>query len=281
MKVKQALTPNTLSTRQTLKRPSALRAPSIMKSFGLAKKGIALAGMTIGFAMMGTGYGYLNDTLPIAEDLDTGSLALDFIGAFTNDDGLTTGGSVDLDDNGGPIASFDLHNDASSADPKSPGPQGHPGAQSFTARYGQDVARCSASRGPRATVLIENAYPGYWCTAWLDVQNGGVIPVKVKAIRLASGGTETLVTPADAYPAALDLDNSTQADIEVDVAGITLCQEIDPGVTVRMSIHHRVLAAAPQSGVLAYGVEVAFQQSGALSDLAADGECQPAGTTLD
>ena len=252
-----------------------------MNSLGLAKKGIAITLMLSGFALMGTGYGHLNDTLDIDEVLNTGNVALEYVGLFTNDDGLTTGGSVDLDDDGGPVASFDLHGASSSADPKAPGPQETSDATSFTERYDADVARCSASQGrsgSRAKVLIENAYPGYWCTAWLDVRNSGGIPVKVKSIRLVSGGTVTLV---HTQPVALDLDNSGHGDIELEVNGMSLCQQVDPGDTVRIVIHHRVLAEASQSSTLAYGVEVAFQQSSALSDVSADGECQPAGTTLD
>ena len=252
-----------------------------MTTWGLAKKATALPLIATFFAVMGTGYAYVYDTLAIEGAHNTSSLALDYTGMFTNDDGQTTGGRVDLDDLGGPVGQLDLHNGASSADPKAPGPKGTSGSDPLTARYGVDVARCSAideGTGSQATLLIQNAYPGYSCTAWLDVQNSGVIPLKVKSIRLTSGD-EGAATLAGSYPEALDLGGSNQGDIEVDVQDITPCQQINPGETVRITIHQRVLDAAPQGSALGYGVEVAFQQWNALGDSVADGECQPAGAT--
>ena len=247
-----------------------------MKRLNLAKQAVPIMMVVTAFALMGTGYGHLSDTLPIAEGLDTANLALDYIGVFTNDDGLTTGGTVDLDDDGS-LASFKVQDWSSSRDPKVAGPLETSGAGLLTARYDVDVARCSAidvPTAPAATVFIENGYPGYWCTAWLDLRNSGTISLKVKDISLTSRETEAFVRLDDTYSGALDIDDSGQADIEVYAEGLAPCQEIFPGDTVRVAIHQQVLPSAPQNAVLAYGIDVAFRQSTALGSLATDGECQ-------
>ena len=219
-----------------------------MTTWGLAKKATALPLIATFFAVMGTGYAYVYDTLAIEGAHNTSSLALDYTGMFTNDDGQTTGGRVDLDDLGGPVGQLDLHNGASSADPKAPGPKGTSGSDPLTARYGVDVARCSAiDEGTR--VLRQRSS---FRTPTLDTRAPPGSTSRTAALSLsrsrASGltsGDEGAATLAGSYPEALDLGGSNQGDIEVDVQDITPCQQINPGETVRITIHQRVSGRGP------------------------------------
>jgi len=245
------------------------RRYSDMKGSLLTPMGIVFMFIVSAAAVTGIGYGFWSQALTVTKTVDTGSVALEYTGAFTNDDALTTGGSVDLDDDDTMPQAFDYHATSSSADPRDRGPEATSTATS-TLRYDKDIARCVASHvpgQPTASLAEDNVYPSYWCTAWFDVVNSGSVPVKVGKVILRLSYTSTvvdiLVDPDSATTTLIDLDNnsgdndpSTNPDVEVDVDDIQLCEQIDPGDSVRFTVHQHLLDEAPQGGYLGYQVLV-------------------------
>lgn len=232
-------------------------------------------GLTIAVAVIGMGFGLWVQQLGVFKTVDTGNVALDYTLAFSNDDGIVTDPDFDADDNDGMLQVFDYNGSSSSADPLAPGPTVTSTATS-TARYDKDVGRCYAEvlGGESETGLIteDNVFPSYHCTVWFDIQNNGTVPVKVHKVTLNTSSTATNVDPSGG-PLALDIDdgdldasNSTGADLTVDVSDIALCQQVDPGSSVRFTVDQHVLEEAPPGDTLSYKVDVDVAQWNELGD---------------
>ena len=145
-------------------------------------------------------------------------------------------------------------------------------------RYDKDVGICNAAVGSPQTVDIvkTDVYPSYHCTAWMDVKNLGSIPVKVKSIMLVVGtSSPVLIAPfGTSTPiVGLDLDGIGGDDVEIQVTGFELCQQIDPFETVRMDIDQHILQDAPQNAVLMYTVDVEMAQWNELGSSVVGDEC--------
>ena len=88
---------------------------------------------------------------------------------------------------------LDLFGTSSSPDPSATGEDPKP-------HYDKDVARCTAILPPEtpdaATVVKDNVYPSYHCTAWFDVLNSGTVPVKVKRIWPSALAVHSTSTPS-------------------------------------------------------------------------------------
>ena len=224
-------------------------------------------GLTIGFAVMSMGFGLWIQQFTVTETVNSGNVDLAFLAAFTDDDGAVDDPALDSQDTGTSTPMYDGWGITSSADPAATGPDPK-------AHYDKDVARCLASTVGQETGAItkEEAYPSYHCTAWYEMENSGTIPVKVRRITIVTASTSTDLDP-DTDPTLLDLDNldldgdnSTGPDVEVDVGDLSICQQIDPGESVRMSLDQHVLQGAPQGTVLAYTVDVDVAQWNEVND---------------
>ena len=233
-------------------------------------------GLTIAVAVVGMGFGFWAQQFTLGMTVDTGNVSLDYARAFTNDDGVVTDPDFDADDDDAASAQlFDYHGTSSSADPLEPGPRAKSSATS-TARYDKDIARCEAevAAGQLNTAVIteENVYPSYHCTAWLEMQNYGTVPVKIKKITVSTSSTVINIDPAratsilDLDNADLDGDNSTGADLTIDISDVALCLQVDPGKTAQMTVDQHVLQEAPQGGSLSYSVALEMAQWNELGD---------------
>lgn len=226
-----------------------------------ARSGTILAflaiGLTLGFAVTGMGFGLWIQQFSLQETLESGNVDLVFTSAFTDDDGTVDDVLLDSQDNASSTQVFDAWGPSSSADPAATGPDAKP-------HYDKDVARCQALID--GSVVQDGAYPSYNCTSWFSMQNSGTIPLKVKRILLSTlSGTQNLApggfpTLADLDDADLDGTNKTGADAEIGVSDLNICQQIDPGETVRIAVSGHGLQAAPQGAGLSYSVDVETAQ---------------------
>jgi hypothetical protein len=183
---------------------------------------------------------------------DPGPLtAVDFVSAWTNDDGVGGDG-----DDGGPVGGYDAWEAASSADPDEAG--------LGASRLAWDVAICTAEVRPGnpnfVDVGIGSAYPGYVCTFTTVVRNGTVLPVTVvPAVASASSGLLVeIVTP---LPVTLPSGAQAEAVFSVEVLrsapegstlsfGIIIDLAAPSCPTIESSVGVEYLATAPPSVLL-------------------------------
>ncbi len=204
--------------------------------------------LVLGLALIGVGYGLWFKVLTIEGTVVTGEVHAAFEAAFTDDDGEVNDPEKDSNDVGNcPIGGRDI----SSCDPAASGRDPKP-------RYEKDVGWCGARVDGEDNnvghVNIRNGYPSYFCTAWFDVLNDGSIPVKVASVTING----TPVTPSVATP--FDLDGDGNADVDLHVSEIQLCQQIEPDETVQMDIDQHVRQEAAQNATFEYTVEVQLNQ---------------------
>jgi hypothetical protein len=231
-----------------------------------ARSGTILAflaiGLTLGFAVTGMGFGLWIQQFSVQETLESGNVDLFFSSAFTDDDGTVDDVLLDSLDNASSTEVFDAWGASSSADPAATGPDPK-------VRYDKDVARCEALID--GSVTQDAAYPRYNCTSWFSMQNSGTVPVKLRRIRVNTISGPKNLDPAgtlvtiDVDDADFDGDNSTGSDVEVGASEFEVCQQIDPGETVRIAVSGQTLKQAPQGNSLNYTVDVEAAQWNELS----------------
>jgi hypothetical protein len=155
---------------------------------------------------------------------------IDFIDAWSNDDGGVDGG--DGGDIGDVNPVFDNHGTASSDDPAAAGLD--------PVRVGKDVARCTAAvRSGDAgfvDVVVDTAYPGYVCTFRVTFENGTGVPATVA-------------------PTVILYDDGLTV---TDVTAPPLPDLLGPGETASAVYSARIEQAAPQDATLAFSIVVAF-----------------------
>ena len=182
--------------------------------------------------------------LRILGTINTGDAAMSFVAAFTNDDGLVDDPNLDPDDtancpNGG--------RPDSSCDPVGQG----------RGRRNRDVARCSAALetdGLLASVELDQAYPAYHCTAWFVARNTGSLPLRISGLRLNDAPIEV---PSRTVT---DLNGDQVPDLQLELAAIELCQQLDPGQQATVELGQQLLGGAPPNTALEFTVEVEFGQ---------------------
>ncbi len=211
--------------------------------------------LVLALAALGVAYGLWSRTLTIRGVVNTGSVNTRFSLAFTDDDGRVNDPALDFYDTGACAIG------SASCDPKENGPEHR---DNTLHRYDKGVAECLATltaTGDNGTLRTNNGYPGYFCTGWFDINNNGSIPVKI------GRATINNIDVIPGLPMAFDLDNadadnnpSTGADVAVYLTNIDLCQQIDPGQTVRLDVDQQILSAAPQNSSLAYTIRLQFNQ---------------------
>lgn len=204
--------------------------------------------------------------LQILGTINTSDAAMSFAAAFTNDDGLVNDPNLDPGDTGNcPIGG----RPDSSCDPVGDGPGPPP-------RLDRDVARCSAAveaGALEATVELDQAYPAYHCRAWFAASNTGSLPLRVSSLRL-NGSPIAVATPT-----VSDLNGDGRPDLGVEIVGIELCQQLDPGQQATVELRQRLLGSAPANTSLAFTVEIEFAQwnapCGVNSEPAPEAEAAP------
>lgn len=217
--------------------------------------------VTIALSTLGVAYGLWTKTLVVEGTVRTGEVDLIFVDAFTDDDGRVDNATKDSQDDGGPSEGFDAWGPASSADPAASG-------RDEKAHYDKDVAKCEASiheDAQQGSIDKFDVYPSYVCTAWFDIRNIGNIPVKIKSVTITPDGHDSsdgdgAVNVRLSETNSFDLDGDLKADVEIHVADIRLCQQIDPGEVVQMSIDQHILQAAEEREELNYILEVLLAQ---------------------
>lgn len=203
--------------------------------------------LLIALTAVGVGYGVWNQSLFILGNVTTGDVSASFLGAFTDDDGKVDDRSLDSADRGDCAVNAGGN---SSCDPAEGGPDPK-------TRTDKDVAGCIAGllpNGATATITNEGVYPGYFCTAWFGLLNDGSLPIRIAN---ATVNGRPLV-PSEATP--FDLDGDEHPDVTIRLAGVELCQQVDPSLIVTLQLEQSILSDAPQHSQLAYTVEVQLIQ---------------------
>lgn len=234
---------------------------------GFLPTGVLFMLLVVALAAIGVGYALWSKVLYIEGTVETGSVDAVFTDAFTDDDDYVDNPDKDSQDVDGceDLAGMDDYsepinqlkdgpdNGMTSCDPAASGvdPKLH---------FDKDVARCDAMVDPDddqvAIVKKSNVYPGYFCTAWFDVENTGTIPVKIVS---ATVNGEPVI-PSE--PTPFDLDGDGLDDVKIHLTGIDICQQIEPGPenAVQMDIDQEILQDAPEGSTLSYEVAVQLNQ---------------------
>ena len=89
----------------------------------------------------------------------------------------------------------------------------------------------------KATLAMENAYPGLSCTAQIEITNTGAIPLSIRRIALEES-----------------------PHIAIEIEGIATGQEIAAGEAIQMEINQEVLETAPQNTILKYTLAIEIGQ---------------------
>lgn len=216
--------------------------------------GVLVMLLVLALASLGIGYGLWFKILHIDGTVHTGTVNAEFVKAFTDDDDKVDDPLKDMNDldDCRDVGGVDRDGDGlTSCDPAASGRDPKP-------RWDKDVARCDAGINEDDNqigwVVKTNVYPGYFCTAWFDVDNTGSIPVKVVG---ATVNGEP-ITPS--VPTPFDLDADGLADVAVHLTGLDICQQIEPEEIVQLDIDQEVLQDAPMGATLGYTVEIQLNQ---------------------
>ena len=87
----------------------------------IARVGVIFLALTIALSIMGVSYGLWTKSLTVEDTVRTGEVDLEFVDAFTDDDGEVNDLNKDSQDDGGPSQGFDAWGSESSADPAASG----------------------------------------------------------------------------------------------------------------------------------------------------------------
>ncbi len=206
----------------------------------------------LALAALGIVYGLWSQLFVISGSVQTGSVNTAFASAFTDDDNVVDDPLLDGLDTG---SCPNPPNANQSCDPSAVGPDDK-------SHFDQAVASCSVTLtegdpdqpgSQSAEIHILNAYPGYACTGWFVIQNAGTIPVKVEDITYDG---QPLIPGT---PLALDLSGDDLPDLNVVLADIELCQQLDPGEEITFYLGQEVLPDIPPQTEMSY--VLAFQIS--------------------
>jgi hypothetical protein len=207
--------------------------------------------LVIALAAMAVGYALWSKTITINSTVQTGNVHAAILDAFTDDDNVVDNADLDSMDTGDcPIHVGDPAI-STSCDPAETGadPKRH---------YDKDVAQCfaevDADDDNIAHILKMNVYPSYHCTAWLQIENDGSIPVKIVSVEVNGQPVEPSV------PTPFDLGGNSDPDVSVHITDVEQCAQIEPGEKFFMNVDQHVLQGAPQDATLGYTVEVLLAQ---------------------
>lgn len=206
----------------------------------------------VAIAFVGVAYAHWTATLTISGTVNTGSISPVFTDAFTDDDETVNNPDKDSGDTG--------------PDPKEPGPSS---AEDPIERHDKNVGSSSATIGEdgSVTITVSDAYPCYWTTAWMDIENQGTVPVKVSSISLTVGGTTEDIEPCTTY--YIDFDTGTidetpddGDDMSIHVTpGDLLDKQIDPGAAeTQMDVEIHLLQDAEQDATYTFSITVNLVQ---------------------
>ena len=262
----------------------------------MKKIGVICLALVLALGALGVGYAMWDKTLTITATVQTGEVDAEFTEAFTDDDGQVDDVTKDgpdavglADDDGGPNPDAPPQDDpdlpgARKYDHWGPFSSEDPDESDLTpARKDKDVGRSTATIGAdpqTASILIENAYPCYYTTAYFKLTNTGTVPVCVNKVyehcsvdhwvsydylpgpppsgtwEFHAASTWYEITPC--VVKAIDFDNDQDPELNVHVTGIALGDQIDKGEFVWMDVDVHVkqdakeLAGVSGSGIPAY-----------------------------
>lgn len=185
--------------------------------------------------------------MQVESTVNTGTAAITFDRGFTNDDGVVDDEARDPSDTGDcPVGRAT----GSSCDPTGAEGAGQP-------RLPRDLASCRvelADDARRAILVMQGAYPGYFCRSWYEIKNIGAVPLIVSSVQL---NNEPLAIDQQL---ALDLDGNGSRDLQLTFFGLELCQQVDPGHFIEPGLRTRVLGGIPQLQSLRFEIELSFLQ---------------------
>jgi hypothetical protein len=145
-------------------------------------RAILLVLAVMALATAGLVYAHWTDTLQVNAQVNTGTAEITITprsAANTDDDGTANGWEIPGDNGGG--TEYDRWGLSSSNDPST-----YSSPYWVGTRYTKDVARCRvmSTSDHTVTVLVDNAYPSYWCTMRFEQTVTGTIPLRSQVNRV-------------------------------------------------------------------------------------------------
>jgi hypothetical protein len=145
------------------------------------RRAFLLVAVVVALATAGLVYAHRTETLTVDAQVATGraEMRINNAPASTDDDHVSNTWETVKETVAQEGTDYDRWPGTSSNDPSSP---------LGGTRYTKDVARCrvTGSSNTTVTVLVDNAYPSYWCTIRADqgLRNAGTVPMKDQALRV-------------------------------------------------------------------------------------------------
>jgi hypothetical protein len=235
------------------------------------KIGIICLTLVLALGSLGIGYAHWSDTLYIEGTVETGQVLVGFVDQLTDDDGVVDNMDKDWDDDGSdPLALEECPTVCTNCD-----------------NIGKDVAETTCElleqkeccTGDLAEhdgvpcyglmkITMDNVYPQYNPTVWMDIANCGSVPVNVVGAWIVSGppGVDK-ETPSTWIPlpkcnmVQVDLDGDGDDDIGIGFSSeLEEPQQIDPCDVAQYDLHFCVKQTYPQCTTLTFEVKIAAVQ---------------------
>jgi hypothetical protein len=148
----------------------------------MRKKAILIVGLALLIAAAGVVYAHWTETLQVHATVNTGSINVNWIGIWTDDDNGNVIGEEFLPGGGAlPAPLFG----SGSVDPSSAATVNATGGLvSAATRYDKAIGNCASGidADGHMWVSASNVYPSYHCTIWSQFNNTGSVPVKVQSV---------------------------------------------------------------------------------------------------
>lgn len=237
-----------------------------MKKIGLLSLALVLA-----LGSLGIGFAHWGDQLYVEGTVETGEVLIGFVDQLTDDNGVVEDVLKDPDDDGSdPLADEEC-----------------PTTCTKCPNIGKDIASTTCvlseqrehSDGTLAehegkkqyglmTVTLDNVYPQYNPTVWMDIANCGSVPVNIVGAWIVSGPPGVSEdTPGSWIPlpkctmVQLDLGGTAADDIGIGFSSnLTEPQQIDPCHVGQYDLHFCVKQDCPECTTLDFKVKIAAVQ---------------------
>lgn len=235
-----------------------------MKKIGLLCLAVVLA-----LGSLGIGFAHWSDQLYVEGTVETGEVLIGFVDQCTDDDGVP--GPKDPDDFGpDPLWPFPDPPTTCTDCPNI----GKPVATT-TCVLSKQKTHCDGTTPAEhlgvpqyelMTVTLDNVYPQYNPTVWMDIANCGTIPVNIVGAWIISiGGTPLPVGNWIPLPKCtmvqVDLSGDMKDDIAIGFSSeLEEPQQIDPCDVAQYDLHFYVKQDCPECTTLSFEIKIAAVQ---------------------
>lgn len=234
----------------------------------MKKIGILCLALVLALGSLGIGFAHWSDQLYIEGTVETGEVLVGFVDQLTDDNGMVEDANKDADDDG--------------SDPLWQGPD-PPVTCTNCPNIGKPVASTTCellnqkehSTDELAyhdglpvcglmTITMDNVYPQYNPTVWMDIANAGSVPVNIVGAWIISGppgvvrdDPTTWIELPKCTMIQVDLNGDTKDDIAVGFSSeLTEPQQIDPCEVAQYGLHFYVKQDCPECTTLNFEIKI-------------------------